>query len=230
MNTNRSRACLLGLALAALASGCVTQDQHRTAMADRESEIRLLREERTQLKNQLRDLEYQRDSLETSLVEANARINDLSSMPAVQTDVDRSAFAELDQFGIGYGMRDGHVVISIPSEITFASGKADLSSKGQSALRAVAKTLGREYPGAQYWIQGHTDSDPIKKSAFPTNRDLSLARAMEVLHFLVAETGVEDSSCVVAGFGEYDPVAPNDSSTNKARNRRVEIVVHQAGS
>ncbi len=228
MNTIRSRACLCVLALSALSTGCVTQDQHRSALADRESQIRLLREERTQLKNQLRDLEYQRDSLETSVLEANARLAEMSSMPAAQPDEPR--FAELDEFGIGYGTRNGRVVISIPSEVTFGSGKASLSSKGQSALRAVASTLGREYPSAEYWIQGHTDSDPIKKSSFPTNRDLSLARAMEVLHFLVAETGIDDSQCVVAGHGEYDPVAPNDNSANKARNRRVEIVVHQPGT
>ena len=224
MKTIRRRACLFGLALAALSAGCVTQDQHRAALADRESQIRLLREERTELKNQLRDLQYQRDSLETSLVDANAQMSSLSmSSPALE----EPRFSELDEFGIGYGTRDGRVVISIPAEVTFASGKASLSNKGQSALRAVAQTLTREYPGAQYWIQGHTDSDPIRKSSFPTNRDLSLARAMEVLHFLVAESGIDDENCVVAGFGQYDPVAPNDSSANKARNRRVEIVVHQ---
>jgi chemotaxis protein MotB len=53
---------------------------------------------------------------------------------------------------------------------------------------------------------------------------------MAVLHYLVEETGVPDGQCVVAGWGEYRPVAANDTPTNKAKNRRVEIVVNQPGS
>ena len=117
------------------------------------------------------------------------------------------------------------MVISIPTEITFPSGKATLSDNGMTALTAVARTLIDEYPSAQYWIEGHTDNDPIKKSKFATNRDLSLARAMAVLHYLVGETGVPDGQCVVAGWGEYRPLVPNDSKENKSTNRRVEIVV-----
>jgi chemotaxis protein MotB len=116
-------------------------------------------------------------------------------------------------------------VISIPSEITFSSGKAELSERGKDALTVVARTLLDDYPSAEYWIEGHTDSDPIKKSAYPTNRDLSLARSMAVLHYLVNDTGIPDGQCVVAGWGEYRPVAGNESNDGKAKNRRVEIVV-----
>jgi chemotaxis protein MotB len=116
---------------------------------------------------------------------------------------------------------------SIPSEITFPSGKAQLSEQGKNALTVVSRTLIDQYPAAEYWIEGHTDSDPIRKSSFPTNRDLSLARSMAVLHYLVNDTGIPDGQCVVAGWGEYRPVAANDSNTNKSRNRRVEIVVHR---
>ena len=116
-------------------------------------------------------------------------------------------------------------VLTVSSDVTFASGKAELSERGKDVLTVVARTLLEDYPSAEYWVEGHTDSDPIKKSAFPTNRDLSLARSMAVLHYLVDETGIPDGQCVVAGWGEYRPVAGNDSNHGKSKNRRVEIVV-----
>ena len=78
--------------------------------------------------------------------------------------------------------------------------------------------------GARFFIEGHTDSDPIKRSSFASNRELSIARAMAVLEFLVTEGKVPDRRFVVVGHGQYDPIAPNDNSS-KAKNRRVEIVV-----
>lgn len=205
-------------------ASCQTQGQYKLALDERERENRELREERTSLKNQLRDLAFQKESLETALAEANARLLETPEPIAAQR------FPELDELGIGYGMRGGDLVISIPTEITFGSGKADLSSGGRSALSTVARTLMGEYSGHVFWIEGHTDSDPIRKSKFETNRDLSLARAMAVLHHLVENEGVSDSNCVVVGWGEYRPVASNDSPANKARNRRVEIIVRGAGA
>jgi len=212
--------CIASALLAQLGASCAST-QYRAALDERESENRTLRAERSSLKGEMRDLRYQKDSLETALAEANARLLEEPQKQAGQE------FPELDQLGIGYGTRDGRMVISIPTEITFGSGKAELSSSGSSALTAVAKALQQEYPEAEYWIEGHTDSDPIVKSKFATNRDLSLARAMAVLHYLVEDTGIPDGQCVVAGWGEYRPVASNDTHANKAKNRRVEIVVNR---
>jgi chemotaxis protein MotB len=217
------------LALAVLAlpfvTGCVSQEQYHRTLSEREAENRALREERTQLKNQMRDLQYKNESLETALAEANAQLLEAPEPIIVQQEPQR--FQAFDDLGIGYGMRNGNMVISIPSEITFPSGKAQLSEQGKNALTVVSRTLIDQYPAAEYWIEGHTDSDPIRKSSFPTNRDLSLARSMAVLHYLVNDTGIPDGQWVVAGWGEYRPVAANDSNTNKSRNRRVEIVVHR---
>jgi chemotaxis protein MotB len=207
-----------------LAASCAANSQYQAALQEREAENRALREERTALKNDMRDLEFQKESLEVALREANARLLEQPEPVAAQS------FPELDDAGITYGERDGRMVITIPSQITFGSGKATLSEGGKDALTAVARALIDEYSGAEYWIEGHTDNDPIVKSKFATNRDLSLARAMAVLHYLVEETGVPDGQCVVAGWGEYRPLASNDTAANKALNRRVEIVVNGPGS
>lgn len=207
--------------LAFVSQGCVSSRGHQQAMDQKDSEIRALREERASLKAQIQRQKSELDNARGEAAEAGARI---AEAPAAETK-----FPELDSMGISYGMRDGNMVISIPSSITFASGQATLSKDGQKALQNVATTLRKEYAGAKYGIEGHTDSDPIKKSKFSSNRDLSIARAMAVLTYLVEECKIPDDACVVAGHGQYDPVGSNQSDADKAKNRRVEIVVHQGG-
>lgn len=179
-----------------------------------------LRDERTRLKAQIQSLTDSRDEALGQIVDANA-----NSMPVEAAPESKESFADLDSVGVSYGVRGGNMVLSIPSSITFASGKADLSESGRKALKKVASTLKKEYPDAHFSVEGHTDSDPIKKSGFASNRDLSVARAMAVLRYLVEDCGVEDERCVVAGHGQYDPVAANSKEADKAKNRRVDIVV-----
>jgi len=211
--TRTFRAALAALPILLLAGGCASQK----TLKQYQDEVRALREERTQLKKENRDLRAQNESYETALAEASTPV---SKPPAVSDN------PTLDEQGITYGYRDGNFYISIPAEINFSSGKADLTKKGKEALAAVAKVLLSEHKSGKYWIEGHTDTDPIKKSGWESNRDLSVARAMTVLHFLVEECEVQDEQCVVAGHGQYDPITANADSAGKARNRRVEIVVH----
>lgn len=209
-----------------LGSGCISNEGHRRAMASREQRILGLQDERAQLKRELEDADEMIEALQLQLSEANARAAtpQIIEKPVVVPAATRS-FPELDELGIDYGMRNGRMVISIPSSITFPSGKAALSNEGKGALRKVASTLRSQYTGSKYQIEGHTDSDPISKSKFASNRELSIARAMAVLTYLVEECSVSDDQCIVVGHGQYQNLAPNTSSTNKAKNRRVEIVV-----
>jgi len=203
---------------------CVSNRGYQTAMDEKEAEIRGLREERAALKAQIAKQHSDLDTARGQASEASAK----SAEPAEALETPEAKFPELDKMGISYGMRDGNMVISIPSSITFASGQATLSKDGQHALKEVASTLKKQYAGAKYEIEGHTDADPIKKSKFSSNRELSIARAMAVLTYLVEECTIKDDQCVVAGFGQYEPLAPNDNDKDKAKNRRVEIVVHRA--
>ena len=164
--------------------------------------------------------------MRATLDETQSKVAEASAPPAAEP-APAQRYPELDDLGIDYGMRDGNMVISIPSSISFASGQATLSKDGQKALKKVASTLKKDYGDARYRIEGHTDTDPIKKSKFTSNRDLSIARAMAVLTYLVEECEIQDDQCIVAGHGQYDPVAGNKSDPEKAKNRRVEIVVHQ---
>jgi len=218
MNSMRKRnwiGLITLLPLAASLAGCASQK----TLDEWKDKYRLSQDQVTQLKNENRTLRTQLDSYEVALADANA------PKPEEKPAKD---YKDLDALGIDYGSKNGNFVISVPAEITFASGRADLTAKGKDALKAVARTLTSDYSSGVYWIEGHTDNDPIKKSKWGSNRELSVARAMAVLHFLVEDCGVPDAQCVVAGHGEYRPVDSNESRTGKAHNRRVEIVVHAA--
>lgn len=204
---------LAGAAILVLGSGCASTEKMRSY----EEEIVTLREEKTKLRKENQDLKRRLSDYEMKLAEANMKILDTPSLP------------ELDGVGVTYGARDGNLVITLPNDITFASGQATLTTRGKSALKTVAQTLIDKYGGEAYFIEGHTDTDPIRKSKFESNRSLSVARAMEVHAFLVEDCGIPDGDCVVAGYGEYRPVADNTSKAGKAQNRRVEIVVRLAG-
>ncbi len=210
-------------------TSCVTSQSHQRALDEKDTTIRELRDERAKLKAQIQGLAASRDDALGQLAEAGSPAEPAAAEPAPQAAPKRESFPELDSVGVSYGMRDGNMVLSIPSSISFASGKADLSEEGKKALKKVASTLKREYADAHLSVEGHTDADPIKKSSFASNRDLSVARAMAVLRFLVEDCGVPDDRCIVAGHGQYDPVAPNKKDADKAKNRRVDIVVIQKG-
>jgi chemotaxis protein MotB len=205
-------------------TSCVSQRLHQQALEEKDAEIRQLREERSALKIQNQQLKTNYESVHGQLSDANARpLAEQAPAPAPVPEP-QAKIPELDDAGISYGMRDGNMVISIPSSITFASGQATLSKEGQGALKKVATLLKKEHAHAKYSIEGHTDDEPIKKSKFETNRELSYARAMAVLSYLVSDCGIKDDDCVVVAHGQYEPLV---AKGDKAKNRRVEIVVHK---
>jgi len=208
-------------------TSCVSQRLHQQAMEEKDAEIRTLREERSALKIQNQQLKTNYESMHGQLSDASAAPEKelvVAPPPAPAPAAAHAKIPELDEAGISYGMRDGNMVITVPSSITFASGQATLSKEGQGALKKVAGLLKKEYGNSHYSIEGHTDDEPIKKSKFETNRELSYARAMAVLAYLVSDCGIKDDDCVVVAHGQYEPLV---AKGDKAKNRRVEIIVHK---
>ena len=114
------------------------------------------------------------------------------------------------------------------SELLFDSGSARLDPDGQSQLRALARTLqdvASRIPPNLDWVlrvDGHTDRQPIRDSTFRSNWELSTARAISVIEFLVAQ-GIAPEHLAAAGFGEYRPIDPADDEIAYRRNRRIEF-------
>jgi flagellar motor protein MotB len=112
----------------------------------------------------------------------------------------------------------GTVAVRVPGDILFASGKTDLKSSAKSTLNQIAGVIRSEYAGNTVRVEGYTDTDPIRKSKWKDNLELSLQRAAAVHRHLQSQ-GVAADNMYAAGFGE---ARPRDSKDN---SRRVEIVV-----
>ena len=117
------------------------------------------------------------------------------------------------------------IFVRIGSLVLFPSGGAQVNASFAPIAKKIASSLDKE-PGA-IQVDGYTDSDPIKTVAFPSNFELSQARAKSVATLLKSDLAQPDR-VAVAGKGTDNPVAPNDVETNKAKNRRVEISIPRA--
>ena len=114
------------------------------------------------------------------------------------------------------------VEVEIRTDILFASGVADLSAGALPPLNILATTLAR-YPNPVR-VEGHTDNRPINTTTFPSNWELSAARAASVVH-LFAKGGVDPARLAVIGLGEFRPAQSNDTVEGRNANRRVLIVI-----
>ncbi|WP_313065474.1 OmpA/MotB family protein [Achromobacter animicus] len=120
--------------------------------------------------------------------------------------------------------------VTMVNEILFPEGGWSLSSNGERTLAKIAPTLSN-LQGKQIVVEGFTDNEPIGpalKRQFPSNLELSSARADNVARYLIAK-GVSPNSVSAEGFGEARAVASNSTPEGRAKNRRVEIVITAAG-
>ena len=116
------------------------------------------------------------------------------------------------------------VSLRIQDSLLFQSGAASLTTEGTSVLDELVQVL-QDHPG-QISVEGHTDNVPIRTQAFPSNWELSTARATEVLRYLES-AGVPAERMRAVGRADTDPVAPNTNAPGRAANRRVDLILHR---
>jgi chemotaxis protein MotB len=114
-----------------------------------------------------------------------------------------------------------HLVLAFPERIVFAPGQAQIKSAAKPILDKVA-SLVSAHPDLLLEVQGHTDDRPINNKRYPSNWELSVDRATQVVKALIG-LGLNPARISLKGFGEYRALYPNDSDSNRLRNRRVEI-------
>ena len=119
---------------------------------------------------------------------------------------------------------DGRMVLQLPTDVLFSSGKAKLSEDGLASVKEVAGVLVTLPKKRRFQVEGHTDNVPIKTPRYNSNWQLAAARALNVVEAMM-EAGMTGARISAAAFGEYRPVAGNDSDAGKAQNRRIEIVM-----
>jgi chemotaxis protein MotB len=114
------------------------------------------------------------------------------------------------------------IVITIREKVTFMPGEADMLNSVGPVLDNVAAII-HKYPYFHAEIIGHTDNIPINTSRYPSNWELSVARATSVLKYLITNCSIDSSRLSIKGSADQEPIAPNDTPADRAQNRRVEI-------
>jgi chemotaxis protein MotB len=117
----------------------------------------------------------------------------------------------------------GELVLRLPEHLLFDNAQAVLREEGRAALAAVEDVL-HDRP-LRIRIEGHTDSVPIQTAQFPSNWELSAARATACVRYMLESKRIEPQRLSAAGYGEYHPVGDNETAEGRARNRRVDIVI-----
>lgn len=130
-----------------------------------------------------------------------------------------------DNYDVDYDAQKGTLTVTLPNAILFSPGKASLKSVKNADLDYITKVLKSKYQGKMIDIVGNTDSDPIKKSKWKDNWQLSSERALAVLRYL-NKKGIKANLIRAVACGSARPIDSNSTAAGKSRNRRVEIVVH----
>ena len=120
-------------------------------------------------------------------------------------------------------VRRGHLLIELPNDVLFDSGKTAIKEVGQASIRDIASALAG-MKDRMFQVAGHTDDRAMKSARYPSNWELSTARAVEVTKLLI-ESGMAATSLSAAGYGEFAPIADNASDEGRAKNRRIEIAL-----
>jgi chemotaxis protein MotB len=150
--------------------------------------------------------------------------SELTEMERAKKELEDRLSKEITDKEVKVEMLEKGLVITFVAEVLFDSGKADLRSDSLAKLEKVSSVIQTVVPDLHIGIEGHTDNQPIKFSSWKSNWELSSARALSVLHFLLGK-GVAPDKLAAIGYGEFHPVAPNDTKEGMQKNRRVEIVI-----
>jgi chemotaxis protein MotB len=184
----------------------------------------------TSLGQDVTRLETERSGLGGELEQANKRMDELKKAQA-QAEARAAQFRKLvaqfktltDAGKLKVEVRENRMIIALGDKILFDPGKTDLKPEGKDALTQVASVL-KDLQNRNFQVAGHTDNIPIKSKKFRSNWDLSTARAVEVVNFMMS-SGLDGKRLSAAGYADESPVAPNDTPENKAKNRRIEITL-----
>lgn len=135
-----------------------------------------------------------------------------------------TAFAGLEKDNKIYmSIEKRGVVVSLSEQIIFEAGKADILDNAKAVIDDIAMVL-KQMPN-HIKIEGHTDNIPINTPQFPSNWELSAARALNILKYMLDVHGFNPGKLSATGYGEFRPFAPNDTLDGRAKNRRVDIVI-----
>jgi len=204
------RMLLIIAALGSMVSGCVSTGTYEKMEMGKNQEI-------SALQDRVDVLEKQNASLITNSQETQKQYDAL--VQGLSREVEKGQL-QVRQY-------KNMLSVELAEQIFFDSGSAALKEGGKDVLKTVGGAL-KGYENKIIRVVGHTDNVPVLKSPFPSNWELSVARATTVVRFL-QDVGVPPGRMIAAGRGEYNPVAPNDTPEGRQKNRRIEIMLIDQG-
>lgn len=187
--------------------------------------------------NQVKGITAENENLKKEKQDLQGKVSELTSKAqkaeqlekATQTyqDLQKKLEKEIQDGQIQLTEMKNRLTMTMVDKILFASGSADVRKEGKQVLDKVITIL-KDITDKRIQVEGHTDNVRIFsaiKAKYPTNWELSAARATQVARYLQEEGGLDPKLLSATGYSEYQPVAPNDTDENKAKNRRIEIVL-----
>jgi chemotaxis protein MotB len=187
------------------------------SLSVKEGELRAARDRLLELQALVDELSKSKRKLEAAKAELEKKSGEYEQLAS-------SLRGEIEAGRIELMELRGRTTVKMKDKILFASGSATLGADGKDALRKVADAL-RGMQGKTVRVEGHTDNVPTGASGpFPSNWELSAARALAVVHFF-QDAGVDPTRVSGAGFAEFQPIATNDTPEGRSLNRRIEIVL-----
>ena len=188
-------------------------------------------EAKTELAQKVEKLEAEKTELATAKDELSkdvqAKTGELAALKGTFDNLQEKMKDEIAQGDIRLSQSGGKLRVDLVDKILFDSGEAVVSKRGEGVLGRVGGVLAA-MDDKQIQVSGHTDSTPISEklaSQFPTNWELSVTRAVNVVRFLEEKAEVPAKNLIATGYGQYHPIASNKSAAGRARNRRIEILL-----
>ena len=172
------------------------------------------------------------EKLKRELKDRSERVAELENVIAIKDasmkalkDAISTALTNFEGKGLTVEQRDGKVYVSMENKLLFQSGGWSVGSEGRKAVRQLANVLA-ENPDIAILIEGHTDNVPYKGNAqLSGNWDLSTKRATAIVNILRENTSINPENLTAAGRGEYAPIASNDTTEGRTKNRRIEVIL-----
>jgi len=191
----------------------------------RDQEIGKLQASIAQDKDRLKAEEAEKASLEQERAAKEAEIQRLTK---THEDLTKSLEAEIAKGDIKIRQVRDRLTINMVDRVLFDSGQAKVKPAGLKVLKQVSDIL-KKVADKQIRIEGHTDNVPIRgklKERYPTNWELSTARATNVVRYLIEDGGVDQVNLAAVGYADTRPVASNDGEEGRTTNRRIEITLY----
>jgi chemotaxis protein MotB len=188
---------------------------------DLENKTRALTADNTNLQKRIAALQEKADAIERQ------RKEEILQMRGTYESLLENMKSEIDKGEITITQLKGKLKVNMLDEILFDSGKTTIKPQGLEVLERVGNVL-LNVEDRAISIEGHTDDVPIGpelKKKYPTNWELSAARATTVARYLQEKIGIDPKILSGTGYGEYQPVASNETEEGRAKNRRIEIVL-----